>query len=718
VAGSLLSQHWYAVAALRPRLATHVLVHRRVFRGKLWYMLQDTTSGRFHRLTPGAYALVAAMDGLTTLQVIWESACKSLPDGLPSQDEVVQLLSQLHAVDLLVCELSPDIAELFQRFRRQRRDQLRRRFFDPMGMRWPLWNPDAFLERWYPHLRVLLSGYRGAVVWLLTVMPALMLAGVHWPALTENISDRILSAQNLVLLWFIFPVVKALHELGHGFATKAGGGRVHEMGLMLMVFTPVPYVDASAAYAFPSKWRRAVVGAAGILVETWLAALAMYVWVLAEPGLVRAVAFNVMVIAGVSTVIVNGNPLMRYDGYHVLADVLEMPNLASRGSRYFTYLADRYLFRALDLEAPDESGSERFWLVIYTVASTAYRIAIMVSMIWFLSKKYFFFGVLLALWAAISLLCIPLWKGWRHVTESPALHRTRDHALRVTVGTLLALVVLLTVVPMPFLTQAEGVVWLPEQQIVRARAAGFVHQVLTPSGAATSAGSPVVLLSNRTLETDLAQSHGRVDELDARLRDSMLDTPTAALVNQAQLAEAREAERQNAAKVGELLVTAGDSGQFLQVDGKALDGRYFKRGDIVGYVRKPVEQPTIRVIVSQDDIDLVRKRFAGADVRLAYDVPDIFAARLVREVPAGQDELPSKGLGQQGGGHVATDPRDPHGTKSLQRYFQLDLVIPGHAALTQWYGSRVYVRFDHGYAPLGYQWFLRLRQLFLAHLNV
>ena len=110
------------------------------------------------------------------------------------------------------------------------------------------------------------------------------------------------------------PLIKAMHELGHATATHAGGGEVHDMGVMMLVLFPVPYVDASGASALGSKWRRALVGAGGMIAEVFVAALAMFAWTLLEPGLARAAMFNVMLVAGVSTVLVNGNPLLRFDG--------------------------------------------------------------------------------------------------------------------------------------------------------------------------------------------------------------------------------------------------------------------------------------------------------------------------------------------------------------------------------------------------------------------
>lgn len=144
-------------------------------------------------------------------------------------------------------------------------------------------------------------------------MPALVLAGIHWPALTENVLDNVFATQNVVILALTYPIVKLIHELGHGFIAKAHGGEVHELGVMFLVFFPVPYVDASSSTAFRSKYSRAGVAAAGILVEVLLAALAMYVWHVVEPGIVRAVAFNVMMICGFSTIVFNANPLLRFD---------------------------------------------------------------------------------------------------------------------------------------------------------------------------------------------------------------------------------------------------------------------------------------------------------------------------------------------------------------------------------------------------------------------
>src|SRR5581483_5184184 len=167
-------------------------------------------------------------------------------------------------------------------------------------------DPDRFLTATMPLLRPLF-GPVGAALWLALVGGAVVLALLHWTELHADLADRLFSVSTLTLLFLAYPMVKALHELGHAYAAKAGGGEVHEIGVMLLALLPVPYVDASAASGFPSKWRRAAVGAAGIVVELALASIALMVWVAAAPGPVRAFAFTVMLIGGVSTLLFNGN---------------------------------------------------------------------------------------------------------------------------------------------------------------------------------------------------------------------------------------------------------------------------------------------------------------------------------------------------------------------------------------------------------------------------
>ena len=269
-AQGFLSPSWYRLAQLRPSLKPQARIRRHRYRGQVWYVVQDPASGRFNRFTPPVYQLLGMMDGRRTMDEVWSEALERLGDDVPGQEEVIRLLSQLHAADLLHCEVNPDSAELFERFGRQDSARRHGRWKNPFSIRIPFWDPDKFLTRTLPYVEFFFDPL-GLLFFVLIAASGLWLAVVHWPELTLNVNDRVLAAQNLLLLWLCFPVVKFMHELGHGYAAKAGGGEVHDMGILLLVFMPVPYVDATSASGFRSKWRRTLVGAAGMLTELLIA---------------------------------------------------------------------------------------------------------------------------------------------------------------------------------------------------------------------------------------------------------------------------------------------------------------------------------------------------------------------------------------------------------------------------------------------------------------
>jgi len=319
----MFSPSWYKVAGLQPRLRGHAEVHRHHYRGALWYVLQDRLTGRNHRLSPAAHFIVGMMDGRRTVQQVWELALEELGDDAPAQDEIIRLLGQLHSSDLLLCDVPPNTYELFQRQAKHRKLKWKQYLLSPFSLRFPLWDPDAFLKRWEPIVGRCFTPL-GFWIWLAVVGSALVAGLSHWSELTQDVSDQVLAPDNLVILLVVYPLVKLLHELGHGFATRVWGGEVHELGVMFLVFMPVPYVDASSSAAFRDRKRRMVVGAGGMLVELLLSAIALFVWLNVEPGVVRSIAYNVIFIGSVSTVLFNANPLLRFDGYFILADAIEV----------------------------------------------------------------------------------------------------------------------------------------------------------------------------------------------------------------------------------------------------------------------------------------------------------------------------------------------------------------------------------------------------------
>lgn len=710
-----LSPEWHRVARLRPRLRSHVRIHRHRYRGRTWYVVQDHASGRYHRFSPAGYQLAGMMDGKRTVEALWKELVERLGDEAPSQTAVVNLLAQLHAADLLETDVAADPEEMFRRRGKQIRRKLFQRAGNPVALRIPLCDPDRFLRRTLPFVRPLLSPF-GALLWLLVTGLGGLLAAMHWQELTSNLADRVLSAEGLLLAALVFPLLKLVHELGHGYAARAGGAEVREMGVMLIALAPVPYVDASGAAAFRSKWRRAGVGAAGVIAELFLAGLAMIAWALLEPGLLRSLCFNVMLVAGVSTVVFNLNPLLRLDGYFIACDLLEIPNLGGRANRWWGWWAEKRLFGA-DVEEPVATAWERFWFVLYAPASFLWRMVVLFGIALFVAESFFVIGVLMAIAGVALGLAWPLAKALWHVGTHPRLALHRRRAMAVTFGGLAAALALLLLVPAPLRTTSEGVLWLPEEAIVRAGGDGFVREVATPPGSRVLPGATLLRAEHPDLEAELAVQRAQLEALRARLDAEQFADRVRAGVTRQEIALKEQQIARSEERLAALTVASAAPGIFRVPRAEDLPGRYVKRGDVLGFVT-PQHAALARVVVPQADIELVRQRLQAVQVVLPGRVWEPLPARLVREVPAASERLPSRALAIEGGGRFAADPaQSGENPRALERMFQFDLALP-EGAIEEGFGGRVHVRFDHGAEPLGWQWWRRGRQLLLARLQL
>lgn len=712
---SLFSPLWYRVADLRPRLRPHAELHRQRFRGQVWYILQDHQTGRFHRISPAANLMLNLMNGQRTVRELWDIAGERAGDDPPTQDETIQLLAQLHSSDLLQAEIPPDIAELADRSTTTARREVLQRLRNPLAIRFPLFDPNRLLDRTMPFVQPLFTT-AGFVIWLALVLIGLVLAVLHWQEITTNIADRVLATENIAIILCIYPLLKAFHEAGHAYATKAWGGEVHEIGIMLLILIPIPYVDASAAAAFSKKRRRVVVGAAGIIVELLFASIATIIWVNASPGVLRTIAFNIMLIGGVSTLIFNGNPLLRFDGYYILSDLLEMPNLGSRANRYVFYLIQRYLYRIDSVESPVTGPGEAKWMLFYALASFAYRMLVSLGIAMLLATRLFIFGAVMALWTVFSLAVMPLIKGVRFIANDGRLAGNRHRGYVVT-GTIAAIAVLfLFVLPMPYATIAQGVVWIPENAEVRAQTDGFVEKLVARPDQNVVANRPLIELDNPLLGSRVTVREAQLQEIQERYEAAKVVDRVQAEILLEQIHHIESTLDLYKTIKADLVVASAQDGRLVIPRSTDLPGRFVKKGELLGYVIDN-RDVVVRVVVTQDDVDLVRQRTKGVSIRFVEDLEREYPARIRREVPAGAQEIPSLALSTQGGGNIALNPARTQKPEALYNIFQFD-VEPTKARPVAFAGSRVYVRFDHGYEPIAYRALRALKQTFLSHFHV
>jgi putative peptide zinc metalloprotease protein len=712
---SLLSSQWYRVKNLTPQLQAHCSIHRHRYRGNLWFILEDKTSGRHHRFNEAAYRFIAMLDGEHSVDQAWELINEHLGDYAPTQDEVIGLLGQLHAADLLQSNTPIDTGELFQRHRLHKNQELKQTLSNPLAQKIPLWDPDNFLNRHVTKIAWLLH-WLPALFWVLLVMLAGILAAMHWQALSNQMVVNALLPYNLILLFILYPIIKSLHELGHAFATKIAGGEVHEMGINFLLFVPIPYVNVSAATHFRSKYQRMAVSAAGIAVELFLAALSLLVWLIVEPGLVRDIVFNIVLIGGVSSLFFNGNPLLKYDGYYIFADALGIPNLYQRSTRYLGYLAQRYLFGLKHSESPVYTPSEAYWFVAYSLAAFVYRLSILWLIVVFVTERYFVIGLVLAFWLIAAQIFIPLFKIAHSVASNPAIKAKRWRVMAASVGVTGFLAVLVFSAPFPAYTHAQGIVWLPEHAHLRADSPGFVASLLAKPNTPIQTGLEVAQLTDPFLKTQVDILRAKINELEANYRAEKFKDLVKAQIIREEIPAAQSELAQAEQKLQGMRVKSSQTGRLLIPDAEDLLGKFLKQGDLIGYVIGS-NKPIVRTAVTQADMGKLRSGTVAVQVRLANRLDQVIPAKIIRETPEATEKLYSEALASNAGGEFILDPKHPGDLITLEKFFQVDIEFsPPESNL--FIGTRAYVRFDHGSETLAKQWARRIRQLLLRQFNV
>lgn len=709
------SPYWYRVADIRPALREHAQIHRHRYRGEIWYVLEDPTAERFHRFTPAIYEVLELFDGEHTVDEIHDLAGQLLEDEAPTQKELVGVLAQLHSADALATQVEPDTGVFLERMAKMKRMRLVGQLVNPLFLKIPLFDPERITVWGMRFLKPIFTRW-GFLTWLAFSTVGFYLTALHWEELTTDIFDRVLAQENLLLMWFVFPVVKALHEMGHAFMTKAFGGESHEMGVMLLLLMPLPYVDASSASRFRLRRERVLVGLAGMMVEMWLGTVALLFWVNLEPGLARSIAYNVFFTAGVSTIVFNLNPLLRYDGYYILADMLEIPNLRAKSMNYLLYLLERYIYRVPNRQSPAFDDSERNWLAVYAPCSIVYRVLVITGIIWAIATQFFFVGVFIGVTTTIAWVFVPLFKSFKYLRTSPRLRPVRARALSITGGFVGCMILGPMWIPMPLNSMTEGVVWLPEESLVRAQVDGWVAEEFVSTNQRVIGDEPVLRMEDSILDARLAIALAQEEELVATIH---LHRPTDIVsmeIVRERLETARAVITELRRYQEELTVRATVDGTFYFTPGPERAGRFVQRGEVLGTVMNR-DDWQVMVLVAQDEIDLLRSRAGRIEVRFADELENTYAAAILRQTPTASKDLPSGAFTTQGGGEVTLDPMDPTGRQAYERWFRLELAIPHKEGKVR-VGGRAFVRFSHGYEPLGRRWYRGVRRLFLSEFDL
>ncbi len=614
--------------------------------GATTWLVKDPVTLEHFQFTPEEYVLIDRLRRPASIGDLQRELAQKFPPQTIDPQAVWEFMSRLHSAGLLVSDAAGQGYELLARTRRERTRRWAMAWTQLLAIRFRGFDPDTFLTAAYKHCRWLFSRATLLAAGMLVLIAASIVIG-HFGEFRSRLQElpALMDPRNILWLMLAIGTVKVLHELGHAMACKHFGGEVHELGLMLLVFTPCLYCDVSDAWQFPSKRQRILVSAAGMLVEIVLAAVATIVWWYSQPGILHLVALNIMVVCTISTVLVNGNPLLRYDGYYILSDLVETPNLWQRSRDVLRKYTGDWLRREPSADDPLTPAGHRWWLAAYAVASKINLLVLCVGIVWglvVLLYPYHLQNLAYAVGLTIlgSALVGPV-TNTVQVMRNPS-RRGEFRRGRVALAMAIGLAVLVGVLAMPvnYYVPAPLVLLPADAARVYATTDGTLSDSL-PSERRVSQGEKIGTLNNSEVALELMRLEGqhklqkmRVEHLE-RLRgldpeaNDKLPAARSALVDVERRLEdrRRDAERLTliapvdgtVIPVPRIEAQADPTGRLPTWSGGILDtlnrGAHLEAGTLVCLVGDPLRLSAVLLV---DDTDVKRLQ-PGQKVRMRFD---------------------------------------------------------------------------------------------------
>jgi putative peptide zinc metalloprotease protein len=690
---------------VRLRLRRNLIVVAQPEGGRTRYVIKDPVSLRYFRLDERQRFIVERMDGRSTLEEI-QRAFEELhrPERLPLE-ELEGFAAQLVNNGLAQNDTPLASPLLREQAEHQRRSRRRQKWLNFLCIKVPLFDPDRLLTRLLPWLGWLFRPV-GMVLGCAVALLAVGLLLSNWPAFLARLPTYrdFFTPGNAVALWLAYVAVKVLHELGHGLCCRVHGGEVHEVGVLLVLPTPVLYCNTSDAWQLPGKWQRIAVSAAGIHVELLIAGLATFLWWATDArSLPHHVAFSLMIVCSVSTVAVNANPLLRFDGYYALVDWLDVPNLSEAGAAVLRARILRWFGVNLGDEGLVRPG-RRTLAAAYAAAAFVYRWAVLAVTLYLLSLflQPYRLGVLCVVAAAGA---VGVGLVWPLLNLIGTLFRQRKGSeMKLSRFGLAAAAALLAgafvvLIPIPRSVEGLAVIQIESSECERVTVpdtCGFLSELRVEEGQVVKEGQVLAVLKNPKLQIALQMS-----EADQRLRVQQEQAQVAWLT------ETRGAENGLTTDLAQTrfeLVALRKQHQVLKREAEGLTLRAPRGGLVLG--RQPAEcvgkwlergtelcrvgdPGTLRAVLLLDPADhqrievgnAARIHLHGSGARCWQGVVSEVARVDARSIPPQ--------LSSQAGGEVATQqdadsraeqPRDPHYLVAVRLAEHHRMLHPGSMA--------------------------------------
>lgn len=510
------SAAWVASSsrALKLRLRPDLTCRAQQYQGRQYWVIKDPVTLKYYRFEDEEYTLLTWLDGQTSLDQLKRRFESRFAPQRISSAEIHQFLGTMFKQSLLISEAVGQGETLYRRCEETRRKRWKSVFSNLLAIRFRGIDPDRWLG-W-------LSFWMG---WLFTLPAALFAALLASSALAlvlvenEAVMAKLPAAQaffgpsNWAWLAITLSITKVLHELGHGVACRKFGGRCHELGVMLLLFMPCLYCNVTDSWMIPSRWRRAAVAAAGMYVELILASICVFLWWFSAPGLFNTLCLNIMFVGSVTTLLFNANPLMRYDGYYILSDLIEIPNLRQKANavvqRWFLsgFLGIR--------QRPDPflPHKHQGWFAAYAIAAVVYRWVISITIIGFLyqlceSYQLKILGQILVLTGIWGLAIKPLIQHLKFLSTPGRLAHMNPIRASISAAVTFSLIVAALLIPFPYYVPCAAQLRPAQAQTIFVDTPGRISEIFVRPGEVVTEGQALLRLENEELMEQLATAHG------------------------------------------------------------------------------------------------------------------------------------------------------------------------------------------------------------------
>jgi putative peptide zinc metalloprotease protein len=624
------------------------------YRGEMFYHVEDAARSKFYRLGFAEYTFVSLLDGRTTVADALALSARVLGEEAPCEADAIRIATWLIDTGLAHTDQSTQAARLHRAARSAERRRTGERL-NPLFLRIPLFNPDRLLGRVLPWLGWMFSG-PAFLVWLAVCAWGASQVIADWNRFV-GASAGILAPSNWIWLGASWLLLKVLHESSHALVCKRHGGSVREVGAIFVLFAPMAYVDVTSSWRFRSKWQRMHTAAAGMYGELFAAAVAAILWSRTEPGVFNHLCHHLVLTAGVATIVFNANPLMRFDGYYLLADFLELPNLYANGTGYVHYLVRRHVL-GLSASATWTPGGIDWFVRCYGVASWCWRIAVYACLVVAASTLFHGAGLVLAVLSVLAWMGKPVVAFLRGLLRGDFGERPNPVRLMLAGGvTVVIAAAAFWGISWPALHSAPAFVENSPLAVLRADSAGFVRQVLVRSGQRVEENQIVAVLENEELQLEVRDLELALEDSFARTRTHLQKREAAAAQVEAKKQEAlqkRLAERRR--QLEKLTVRSPLAGQVLSRNLAALVGTYLTAGTEILAIGDE-QQKELRVSVGQEEIDAFTAE-VDEPVQVRLRGRATFSGRLVRLMPRASVKPSHASLCAPFGGPLAVKPRD------------------------------------------------------------